>query len=158
MKSQETFRMLLMHASYGRAMLAAHHLELRLSLFLLCNAIERDELTTRDSFKRLTMGGLVAEFVKRFSPGEELREALDNMVFFRNELAHRISDTICDAAKDTGWREKVTKEMMEIEQIFSGINALLDPYMERCHRITKTTDADLKRITELVFPGIRIAG
>jgi len=155
--SHEIFQILLMHASYGRAMLAAHHMELRLSTFLLCNAIERDEPATHESFKKLTLGRLVNEFVNRFDPSEELREELDNMVFFRNELAHRISDTICRAATDSGWREKVTKEMIEIERMFGETNVLLDPYMERLHRITKTTDADLRRITELAYPGIRVA-
>ncbi len=147
-----------MHASYGRAMLAAHHLELRLSMFLLCSAIERGDPTTCDSFKKLTLGGLIKEFVKRFDPSEKLEEELDNMLFFRNELAHRISDTICRAAIDQGWRERVTKEMIEIEKMFAETNILLNPYMERCHCITKTTDADLKRIIELVYPGIRVAG
>jgi hypothetical protein len=95
--------------------------------------------------------------VKRFDPSDDLHEELDKMVFFRNELAHRISDAICRAATGSEWREKVTKEMVEIEKIFGETNILLDPYMERCHRITKTNDADLKRIAELFYPGMQVA-
>lgn len=154
LQSAENLQMILMHAAYGRAMLAAHHLELRISTFLLCHAIETGADLSIDAVKRLTFGALVKDFVKKFNPSVHLAEELNNMVFFRNELVHRVSDAICRAAINSDWRDKVIKEMIEIETMFGETDALLGPYMERCHRITRTTDADLRQITERLYPGL----
>lgn len=40
---------------------------------------------------RLTLGKFISEFTSRLSPSEYPAEELDNMLFFRNELTHRIS-------------------------------------------------------------------
>ena len=151
----EKLQMLLVHAAYGRAMMAAHGMEMRLTVFLMCHAIENNYPIALDSIKKMTFGVLVREFVKKYKPSEYLEEELDNMVFFRNDLAHRISDTLTRAAAKDDWCDRVIRELTEIEGYFRETDELLNPYMERCHRITKTTYADLRRIAERIYPGMR---
>lgn len=147
------FELTLVHAAYGRAMLAANALESKLCLFLMCHAVEGD-YAIPNSIKRMTLGALVNEFVARYAPGEEIEEELDNMVFFRNELAHRIQETIIYATTDMDWPQRVIEELGTVESYFKDTETLLQPYEERAYSTLKVSKATLQNIAQRLYPDI----
>ena len=113
-------RQFLIWAVHGRAMMGAHRLEKKLSLLLVQRAI--DTCPSNDSLEqaieaiyRLTLGPLINRFLTEFSASENLAEELDNMLFFRNELTHRISDMALNAAdRHTQWTSRLIEEIENI--------------------------------------------
>jgi hypothetical protein len=75
-------------------------------------------------------------------------EELDNMVYFRNELAHRISNFIVLKATSHEWHDKVIKELGEIESYFNEAQEILLPYIEVCH---KKLNLNEEKISEIAF-------
>lgn len=147
-------QLMLVHAAYGRAMMKAHQLEMHLSTLLLCHAIKHKLPGDLSSIKRMTLGALSRGFVEKYNPSDEVAEEIDNMVFFRNELAHRISESIVRAAMDESWHERFVEELGEIEGMFADTINLLDPYMEQCYRSMGVTRDDLLTIAKKVYVGI----
>lgn len=144
----------MLHACYGKAVLSAHLLEMRLSLFLVCHAVEHGYGAPHEAIKKMTLGVLVNEFIEKYDPSESLAEELDNMVFFRNELAHRVSSMIfCRAANDD-WHDRIIQELIDIEGYFKDTIALLSPYMDNCHRVLGVTKSQLQQIASRVYPGL----
>lgn len=143
----------LVHAAYGRAMLAANSLESKLCMYLMCHATEGNYAIPK-SLKRMPLGALAKEFVAKYAPGDEIEEELDNMVFFRNELAHRIQETIVHATRDMSWQERVIEELGTIESYFSDTEALLQTYEDRVYSALKVSKGTLQHIAERIYPGI----
>lgn len=143
----------LVHAAYGRAMLAANSLESELCMYLMCYAIEGNYAIPK-SIKRMPLGALVKEFVAKYAPGDEIEEELDNMVFFRNELAHRIQETIVHATRDTNWQERLIEELGTIESFFNDTEVLLQSYENRVYAALKVSKGALQHIAERIYPGI----
>ncbi|MGN6739603.1 hypothetical protein [Dyella sp.] len=148
-------QLMLVHAAYGRAMMKAHQLEMHLSTLLLCHAIENKLPSGPDHIKRMTLGTLAREFVEKYGPSDYVAEEIDNMVFFRNELAHRISEHIVRATTDEEWHEKFIEELGEVEDMFVDTIKLLGPYMEQCYRFMGATHDDLLAIVNKVYIGAR---
>jgi hypothetical protein len=76
------------------------------------------------------------------------------MVFFRNNLAHRISETIISAAVHENWSERVVDELVEIANFFRETINLLEPYMERSYRAMNASEEDLLKIVNRLYPGL----
>lgn len=126
--------LLLVYATYGKTMLQAHSLELTLKTLLIFHLETYSErhVSINDSIvklNRMTLGMLIDEFLKRFSPNEELAEELDNLLFYRNLLTHRISDFIINKAINPNLYETVINELEEIRGYFIEVKPLLEPYM-----------------------------
>jgi hypothetical protein len=153
--------MLVVEAAYGKAMLRAHGLERTLATLLICKATisnrqraEQDAAIVR--IKRLPLGLLIERFETEFSPSEELTEELSNLLYFRNELTHRISDTICNAAMKAHWHEKVTTELNEISGYFADCRPLLQPHMAACQAELGLTDERIEELVLATFPASKI--
>lgn len=147
---------ILIQAAYGRAMLAVHHIEMKLVTYLMCYAVENSYSSDNDAIKRMPLGTLVREFVTKFVPSGQIEEELDNMVYFRNELAHRISQTIFHHAAHDDWQQRVIEELATIEGYFHETDELLTPYMERSYGAIKITESDIYRVAQQIYPGLKI--
>ena len=152
--SDKDVELTMLHACYGKAVLSAHLLEMRLALFLECHAVEHGYRAPHDAIQKMTLGVLVNEFIDKYDPSETLVEELDNMVFFRNELAHRISNMIFRRAAGADWHERIIQELIHIDGFFRDTIALLSPYTDNCHRILGVTELQLRRIASRVYPGL----
>ena len=153
-----SLQLVLVHAAYGRSMIVAQSLESKLIVFLMSHAIENGYPINNDSLKKLTMGALVNQFIDKYKPSEELSDELISMVYFRNELAHRIIDTICCEAADDCWQDRVIEELTSIESYFHETNLLLKPYMERSHIVLKVTAEDTHELARKIYPGLMGSG
>lgn len=122
-------------------------------MYLMCYAIEGNYAIPK-SIKRMPLGALVKEFVAKYAPGDEIEEELDNMVFFRNELAHRIQETIVHATRDTNWQERLIEELGTIESFFNDTEVLLQSYENRVYAALKVSKGALQHIAERIYPGI----
>ena len=149
---------ILVDAAYGRAMRMAHLLESRLVTFLMYHAVENNYRIDRVRIKKMTLGVLSKEFIAKFNPSEQIEEELDNMVLFRNELAHRISDTIVTAAIHEDWPERVVQELTEITSYFQDTLDLLEPYVEKGYRVLNASEEDLLRVVGKLYPGLKVDG
>jgi len=139
-------------------MLQAHGLEITLGTLLICHATFSPDLrTSRDAkiaqVRRLTLGALIEQFVKVFSPEQNLIEELDNLLFFRNELAHRISDTIVSAATRVNWEQRVLTELEEIRSYFVDVKPLFEPYMEAFRAQIGITEEQMLELARKAYPG-----
>lgn len=157
LSSQERF--FLVQAEYGKTMLRAHSLERRLATLLICHAtFAEDRKQSLESeinkIKRLPLGPLIEKFVETFPASEELVEELDHLLFFRNELAHRISDTIIYAAMQADWEQRVVTELADIRSYFIDAEPMLEPYMETFKQKLGVSKAKMYEIMLKVYPGI----
>lgn len=149
---------ILVQAAYGKAMMRAHHLELKLATFLMCHAVENNYKISHDAIKRMTLGVLVNEFINIYAPPEQIEEELDNMVFFRNELAHRISESILLQSVHDDWQQRVIDELATIEGYFRETDILLTPYMERSYSAINITEVDMLQVAKQIYPGLTSMG
>lgn len=123
------------YAAYGQAMLSAHALERKLCTLLMTRCVEpKSDENHFDKqmaeIKRLPLGRLIERFIEGFSVEGELQEELDNMLYFRNELAHRIAEMLLRKALDPGWHNRLVTELLEIESCFRETNARLECYLD----------------------------
>jgi hypothetical protein len=144
----------MLHVAYGKALLTSHQLEMRLSMLLQCHAVEHDYPAPQEAIKKMTLGVLVNEFIEKYDPPDSLAEELDNMVFFRNELAHRISSMIVHRTAATDWHDKVMQDLIDIEVFLRDTNELLNPYIEHCYHVLGMTKHQVRRIAQRVYPGL----
>ena len=144
---------MLVHAAYGRAMLAANSLESKLRIFLMCHSIEGN-YEIQKPIHLMTFGALVKDFVEKYSPGSQIEEELDNMVFFRNELAHRIQEMIVRSTVEVSWTGRVIEELGTIESYFSDTAVLLKPYEDRVYSTLNVSKATLHSVAQRLYPGI----
>lgn len=100
-------------------MLQAHSLELSLANLLMTNLVDQE--IGEEKFKselarvkRLTMGRLIAEVIDRYEISDYWKEEFDNSLFFRNRLAHQISEDIISSHIREDGRAKLISEMEEI--------------------------------------------
>lgn len=156
--SMSSLQLLLVHAAYGRAMISAHDLEMQLSAILMCHLIENEVDLSVEQIRRMTLGQLVRKFTSELKPSSALEEELDNMVYFRNELAHRASAIITRAATHEEWHERAITELGEIESYFLETKLLLSPYFEKCYEITKISKDKIYEIASSLYPGIKVGG
>lgn len=152
-------QLLLVQAEYGKTMLRAHGLERSLATLLICHVtFAGDHKASLDfeinKIKRLPLGLLINKFLETFSASEDLIEELDNLLFFRNDLAHRISDTIIYAAMSVDWEKKVIAELVDIRSYFTDAEPLLQPYMEVFNQKLGVSDAKMQEIMNKLYPGI----
>lgn len=153
-----SLQLVLVHAAYGRAMISAHDLEMQLSAILMCHLIGNEVDLTAEQIKRMTLGQLVKKFTNELKPSNVLEEELENMVYFRNELAHRASEIIACAATHIEWHERAIAEFGEIESYFLEAKLLLLPYFEKCYEITKVSKERIYEIARSMYPGIKVGG
>jgi hypothetical protein len=151
-------RLFLVQAAYGKAMLQAHGFERTLATLLICHAtFSRDRRKPLDAriagVKRLPLGPLIDEFVDAFSPDQNLIGELSNLLFFRNELAHRISDTILGAATQSDWEQQVVRELEEIRSYFVDVRPFLEAYMEAFRFKIGITEEQMLELARKVYPG-----
>ncbi len=150
-------QLLMLHATYGKALLTSHQVERRLALLVQCHAISHGYSVPLEAIKKMTLGMLAAEFIKKYDPSDSLVEELDAMVFFRNELAHRISDMIVCRAATKDWHDKIVRQLIDIDIDFRNTNRLLTPYIENCYHVLGVTEQQLGDIARRVFPGLEEA-
>lgn len=129
-------RMYAVYAAYGKAMMSAHAVERKLAAILLAHytdtiapGLTRD--TSIQHLDRMTFGQLIKEFVATHGPSDDLAEELDNMLFLRNDLAHRIADTILRATMVREWEEGLITKLMEWDLMFRDASDLLKPFSDR---------------------------
>lgn len=152
-------RLLVVHAAYGRAMLDAHSLELTLCTLLFVRAAiqehsESERQNDQSRLERLTLGELMREFNAAYSPSENIQEELDNMLYFRNELTHRISQMILLAATRCEWEARMIEELSEISQMFRETKALLEPFIEDCWKRLGCSDEKMREVMYRLYPGV----
>lgn len=152
MLSDKSLQMIFVYAAYGKSMMSAHKLELKLLAIVSCYPERLPEKCTAESVGKMTFGALVNLFVKCFNPPEELIEELDNMIYFRNELAHRISNLIILRAKSYEWHEAVIKELGEIDSYFKETREMLSPYIKECHKKLNVTEEKINKIAFVINP------
>jgi hypothetical protein len=129
-------RLYSVYAAYGEAILMAHSLEKHLAALLTCHAtdlkLSKLEMARElEKVSKMTMGQLAAKFCEIFNPDENVREELGNMLYFRNDLTHRISNSMLFAARERDWDTKLLQELSEIAQMFVETRQLLKPYSEK---------------------------
>ena len=76
------------------------------------------------------------------------------MVFFRNELAHRIQEMIVRSTVEVSWTGRVIEELGTIESYFSDTAVLLKPYEDRVYSTLNVSKATLHSVAQRLFPGI----
>ena len=155
-------RQILIWAVYGRAMMGAHRLEKKLSLLLVeratdtCPSSDLREQAIK-AIDRLTLGPLIDRFLTEFAPSENLVEELDNMLYFRNKLTHRISDMVLNAAnRQTQWTSRLVEEIENISTYFSETCALLEPYSKEWMDGKGITQERLDKVWARLFPNAHI--
>ena len=153
-------RLWLVYAAYGQAMLNAHQLEKKLSSLLIAREAETSYNAEQhkqifEEIDRLTLGSLVKRFLIEFSPSEEITEELDNMLYFRNELTHRISDMFLNANHHPQWESRLIEEIQNISTYFSETRALLDPYSKAYLDRAGLTPERLVTIGKALYPNIK---
>lgn len=147
-------QLIMLQATYGKALLTAHQLELRLVSLLQCHAVEHRYPAPLETIKKMTLGILVKTFIDNYDPPDQLVEELENTVFFRNELAHRVSDMIIWRAAEADWHDKVIQELIDMDAIFRDANELLNPYMEHSYRFLGLTKHRFRQIAQRACPGL----
>jgi len=140
-------------------MLSAHALELKLTtlLVLRLDAVdisERQLEAKTAQIKRLPLGPLIKRFIAEYRVEDELCEELDNMLYFRNELAHRISDSVLGEALDPGLRYRLVTELLEIQSYFQEKSAMLKPYVDEWLHANGLTRQKLVSIGMTVYKGL----
>lgn len=158
MISDASLQMVFVHAAYGRSMMAAHRLEQSLLVILSCYPDNFPEKYTAEKIGKMTLGSLVNVFVNCFSPPEELVEELENMIYFRNELAHRISNFIISKTSSIEWHDGIMRELGEIESFFEETNELLSPYVEACYKKLNLSKEKINEIAFSIYPHFRKNG
>jgi hypothetical protein len=148
------------YAAYGKAMMAAHSLERQIATLLIVHVTEKtvpglqreEEI---DRIGKITMGQLISRFKLAYSPSDELQEELDNMLFFRNELAHRIVDTVLHATMQREWEGELIQELSEWTEMFHATKMLLEPYSEDWFRKHGIDQSKLLQGFLSIYPGIQ---
>ena len=110
-------------AAYGRAMLEAHTLELFLSnlliLGLVDNGLSKEQYNSEcNKIKKKTMGRLISGVIGKYEVSNYLQQELDNCLFFRNRLAHQISDDIISSHMNGDGKNGIIIELGEISGYF----------------------------------------
>jgi hypothetical protein len=75
------------------------------------------------------------------------------MLYFRIELAHRILDTVTNAAMETDWEKKLIAELLDWAEMFRDTNELLEPYSNDWLKSHDINSNVLLKDLLLVFPG-----
>ncbi len=153
-------RLYAVYAAYGESMIASHSLEGHLKSLLVTHAHDQklsklDFDSEKVKLDRLTLGQLIAKFCAAFNPTESLQEELENMLFFRNELAHRFAEIVLSAATERNWEVKLVTQLHEWTQMFKETQQLLEPY--KAAWLAKH-EIDLSSLVERsieFYPGIR---
>ena len=87
-------------------------------------------------------------------PSGYLQEELDNMLYFRNSLAHRISETVLGEALDPGWCLRVVTELSDIESYFRETNGLLECYVDEWLHANGYKKEKLFSIGKAIYKGL----
>jgi len=153
-------RIFTVYAAYGRAMMAAHSLERRLAALLVTRAADRRSSkeifhAEQAEIDHLPLGPLIKRFISDFQPEERLVEELDNMLYFRNDLAHRISDLILCAARQEQWEEKVFTELTDITEYFRETREMLEPYAAEWFARHSISKHEVLTKVLAMYPGIK---
>lgn len=159
MKTTSLDSIVIVEAAYGRALLSAHALERGVGSLLITN-LGRSKLSglaldeAIEKIKRLTLGPLIERFIQEFKVNDALEEELDNMLYFRNELAHRISDMVLTKAAERGWRRRLARELLEISSYFREAVNMLDEYVDAYLHSIGVPRERLMEIGCMLYPGI----
>lgn len=155
MLSDASLKMVFVYAAYGKSMMNAHKLELQLLAILSFYSEKLPEKCTAESMNKMTFGALVNLFAKCLNPPERLIDELDNMVYFRNELAHRISNLMILGAKSYEWHETVIAELNEIDSYFKETIEMLSPYIKECYKKMNLTEEKINEMAFVVNPHLQ---
>lgn len=150
-------KLLLVNEAYGRAMLSAHALEFRLSSLLICKLATSKNASDSEVevIKKLPLGLLIKKFTAEFDPSESLLEELDNMLHFRNELAHRIAIMILREALHSEWEGRLILELQQISEYFCETMEMLTPYVQEYTLKLGLTTEKILELGYEVYPGAR---
>lgn len=153
-------RIYAVYAAYGKSMMAAHGLEKFLAALMIIHATEATQpgaTRSREIAKidRMTLGPLIAEFSSAYSPSEEVMEELSNMLYFRNELTHRISDSILWATSEHEWEDRVIGKLSEWTFMFRETKELLESYSAEWFRRQDINQQQLLARALVFHPGIQ---
>ena len=127
-----------LQAAYGAAMLKANRLEfcLRTLLIMQLNAKSDDELyKALSELQRLPLGRLIERVIQAFSIPDYWQEELDNLRWFRNQLAHQIMD-------DISWNHLLEEDEWEL---ISYLNQVGSFYEETIDYVTAMIAAEQKK-------------
>lgn len=159
----ERLRIFILQATYGQAMLSAHALERKVASLLVAKLQEKRakgvELDLAiEKINRLTFGPLIERFVAEFAVDDELQEELDNMLYFRNELTHRISDMVLRKGAKVDWQERLLKELVEIDSYFRETSGMLNKYVDQWLEGVGLSRRKLVEIAFKLYPGFSPGG
>lgn len=145
-------------AAYGRAMLDAHGLELRLATLLsvrviLAGGTENEQNKAIARIEQQPLGGLIQDFIASYEPSDEIVEELDNMRYFRNELTHRVSRMILLSAIKEKWEIPLIKKLDEISTIFRETSCRLEPFMAEYRHKVGVRDETMHELACRLYPG-----
>lgn len=145
-------------AAYGRAMLTAHGLELRLTTLLsirivLDGGAENEQRRALAKIEQQPMGGLVRDFIAIFEPSEDVMEELGNMLYFRNELSHRISKMMLLSASKGDWEAPLILKLEEMSQMFIDTERLLEPFMVEYRSKIGVPEETIEELGRRFYPG-----
>ena len=140
--------------------MAAHSLERRLGALLVARICERalsqsDHATAMATHNRLPLGVLIERFIQEYVPPEDLVEELDNMLYFRNELTHRVSEQVVAACRTAKWEETFIAEMFEITTYFRETNDALRPYTTEWFLKNGLCESEVIEKAITLYPGVR---
>jgi hypothetical protein len=132
-KSLESFAL---HAAYGCAVLAAHRLERNL-VSLVATRRGSNPTSTYSLFDddlsglgNPTLGRLIKHVIAEFDVSKQLEDKLDKVLYLRNRLVHHISNVILLAARKPGWKQRVIRELGEIERYFCATSREIDRMLD----------------------------
>lgn len=153
-------RLCAVFAAYGRAMLDAHGLELRLATLLsvqiyLTGGSQDEQSKAVTRIEQQPMGSLIRNFITYYRPSDALMEELDNMLYFRNELVHRISNMILLAATKENWETPLINELIEISEMFNNTQKLLEPFMAEYRSKVGMPEEAMLDLGRRLYPGVR---
>lgn len=152
-------RLYAVFAAYGRAMLDAHGLELRLATLLsvrviLAGGTEDEQSRTLARIEQQPMGCLIRDFIATYEPSEEIMEELDNMLHFRNELAHRVSRMILFASTNKDWESHLITRLTEMSEMFSDTEKLIEPFMAEYRNKVGVPEATMHELAQRFYLGV----
>jgi hypothetical protein len=114
--------------SISRLALEAHRLENLISVLLATRIIEKKE-NYENCFKEikgLVLGRLIKRLLYEFDIPAYWQEELDNALWFRNKLIHRISDDVSYVILKHGNSAKLVEELYEIYGYFKETSEYIE--------------------------------
>lgn len=153
-------KLFLVEAAYGRAMLRAHGIEKMLATWLICFACARSHESKWHeetvAIKRLTLGKLIQRFQAESAVSESLSSELLSLLALRNDLAHRVSDLLADAALTERWEEQAFLELTAMNERLAVCRTSLLPFMAEARALAGLSEEQVAIVIRETYPGARV--